>query len=141
MRWLLLLALLLTGCGHERVVSIEPVYQIYVDTFIAEAAKRGRTIIIDDLIIQTVPKLDGYTFGMCEVATWFTPTISVSKKLWDIHYEPQREILILHELGHCILGYDHYDEKAAIMNSDLGLVVGYLLTRTDFLDRYYKNGQ
>lgn len=45
--------------------------------------------------------------------------VSIRKAFWDRASASERMALIYHELGHCALGLEHYDEKTDIMNTYL----------------------
>ena len=42
--------------------------------------------------------------------------IFVDKEQWETLNHLQREVLVYHELGHCILDYNHICDRMAIMN-------------------------
>lgn len=60
-------------------------------------------------------ELDGSVIGYCQ-APW---TISFKKTYWDRASAADRMTLVYHELGHCALNLDHYDEGQDIMNTYL----------------------
>ena len=52
--------------------------------------------------------------GACELATGQTPVVTISAEAWASSTDAEREELIFHELGHCLLGLKH----VAGINSD-----------------------
>lgn len=110
--------LLFTGCSQEN--DFKPVYDVpeelrpIVDTFVREAAHRGVTVSITNLIINFSEDPGQAVCGSCNSASLMAPvqkvvTINSGMPCWT---EPQElENLIFHELGHCILGRSHTDSR------------------------------
>lgn len=61
--------------------------------------------------------LEGYVLGRCVAFNDGTAEIIVDKTSWSDLTVAQREVVILHELGHCVLGLEHSEDKNAIMRS------------------------
>jgi len=107
-------------------VKIDPAFQKYVDIFLAEGIKRGRTINLSTLGINMQfgntsvngIKYSGYTFKDIR-------TIYIDNDTWQSNFATDsfKEWLILHELGHLILNRNHRNvalgngETASMMNS------------------------
>ena len=111
----------LLGCSKD---DFEPVYNVpeefqpIVESFIAEAQKRGNSIEISNMIITYADDLD---LKVC--ATCYSNAnneneqriISINaNKCWT-NYQ-QKEVLIFHELGHCILNREH--DNSSLPNGD-----------------------
>ncbi len=109
---LFLVTILGLNCSSEPPeIIIDTDFQIYVDRFTAEAAKRGQIIDFTDtglkLEFGTVPaeaagvcsELGGPMDGSHE--------IRIKKSYWDGLNDAQRERLVYHELGHCELARPH----------------------------------
>ena len=100
-----------SGCEH----GFEPVYdvtadlQIHVDTFLDEAALRGHEITIDNLIVEYDSELASSTCGLCNSQSTSRDVQKVIKvnPNCTITYNEQIEALVLHEMGHCVLGREH----------------------------------
>lgn len=105
---LLLHSMLLSGCAtyHKTVLDIAPEFRPYVSLFQIEALDRGKQIVIEDLIIRFGP-MRGGEVGQCWQFDDSTPTIVVDAEIWQLIGYYEREILVFHELGHCILGREH----------------------------------
>ena len=111
-----LLLLLLTGLfvpacqkyQHSLPEELDP----FVDKFIEEAGKRGRDLsqIKEGLIIQyeDLPDKSG---GKCTRSFFFPNRISIDKFFWQQMNDRQKELLLFHELGHCVLNRDHRNER------------------------------
>ena len=102
----------------------------YVKRFADEAYRRNvypNQSKLAALSIRFAFNLGDYNhLAECEVNT---TQISVSESYWMTASEPEREVLIFHELGHCLLGRGHDDNVMpisggtiykSIMNSGAG---------------------
>jgi hypothetical protein len=108
MKYLILL-LALSACSHEHQLIIEPQYQQYVTTFERDAATVGKSIKVDDLIVETASDLGTTRMGECRRAEDMTPKIVISNRFWGFLNETERQMLFHHELGHCVLNRPHND--------------------------------
>lgn len=106
-KFLLLFFLLCGGCTHEYVVSIEDKYIKYVRRFVADGERFGRKIYIYDLIVRSVPEINEETIGQCERKYNTTPEVTISASFWENFSDAEKEELIYHELGHCVLKRRH----------------------------------
>ena len=149
-RWVLRKILLLTisgffilSCKQDQggEISIPPVFQKYVDSFIEEGAKRGYNIDFSDTGLSIIFRdaVDKESGGVCKGRH----DIEIEKFYWDNLNENQREGLIFHELGHCELNRPHRNdtlingEWASRMRGDpipegRTVVVNYTGTRRDY---------
>ncbi len=118
---------------HESPVpreGIHPDVQQYVNEFV----KYGKLYQGDDFELEPInidigvardlwdPFLDRGTVGWCKPS--LKPLeIMIDEDYWDTSTPLEREQLMFHELGHCILGADHDDsvdennEPTSLMNS------------------------
>jgi len=55
--------------------------------------------------------------GICNPAT-IPATILISRQYWEASSDLDREQLIFHELGHCVLGRDHNDEITVLEDGE-----------------------
>lgn len=102
---LILLALLLTGCGHHRVILIDPDIQPYYIRFLAEASKLDRDVKIDSLMITKVSSMPELEIGRCDEGD--IPAVFILESYWDLASIADKEQLVFHELGHCLLDRKH----------------------------------
>lgn len=160
-----LAALLIAGCGarptasHTPQVSIDPAFQRYVDDFVADAKAQGHPVQITDLIIKfgdlgtTAPGEPGmFRYGQCDTAPDTTPVITINTNPavtnWYGGDDAFRELVIYHEMGHCVLGLQHdtnmitlavpsidWQSTAAesLMHPDLEIAAQFI---TEFRDHY-----
>lgn len=112
----------LASCQKEELPAkkyeVPDIIQPYIDDFIAEGAKRGENIIIDNLVVEFTTSIqDREAAGLCTFATENGPPKiqfdSTSANWQNSIYS--REALVFHELGHCIL--DRRQHKDDIMSN------------------------
>jgi hypothetical protein len=133
----LLLAILLTGCGKEgrdisnysytpyteRLCTVnnlftkgyDPLMHEPIVKFSIDARKRNvpcfpteYAVFSDELSVNSKGVL-----GYCD----FSYGIFINRDHWMWFSAQTRITLIYHELGHCALGLDHYDDSTDIMNT------------------------
>ena len=129
------------GCGIDEAVQdqfvvhqkVHKEYRVpkeftpYVESFIEEGRERNRLQSIDSLIIQFgKTEENAKTVGYCDLTVerktnkvLEPPSITINEKYWNGSSDVQKELLMYHELGHCILNRYH-DGNATI---ELGVVV------------------
>ena len=85
--------------------EVEP----YVQAFRDLARQRNLSIPSDNLIISFGKTTDAGACGQCLLETGKTPRITLSDDsfCWKQANAEERECLILHELGHCLLKRPH----------------------------------
>ena len=106
--------IIMLGCHKNDdfvpVYNVPAEFESYVQSFIAEAASRGHTITINNLIIQYDASLSLQYCAKSNVISAennIQKIISVNANIKCWQNDKQLETLIFHELGHCILGRDH----------------------------------
>lgn len=156
--------LVLASCANfppepiHKIVDIQ-VGQEYVNRFLYEAALRGRPILIDNLVVKLVDDVGQPTnpdeeedendpiahgiqsqaseyVGMCTTGA-YTPGITLKIDYWKEANDTQKENLLFHELGHCILGLGHNKYKSVMYPSILDPDY-YLENRKQLLDDLFK---
>ena len=120
--FLLLAATFLYSCADDPVVpnvyEVPDLIQPYVDQFIEEAAKRGQTINITNLRVEFGTGLESQSgvpaAGLCTYRHSNNPNLiqlDTTSSNWTFN-EYTREVLVFHELGHCVLNRrQHRDEQ------------------------------
>lgn len=114
---ILIQGILLSSCKKDLVYNVPASIQPYVDEFISEAALRGITLEIDELVVLFEQDLvvDGIVAaGLCQRSNRGTPTIKLDTTSinWRSNLS-SREQLIFHELGHCVLDRSHLEDRLA----------------------------
>lgn len=107
--WILTLSTLgclsFTACGRPPVLEIGG-FENYVQRFEMKSQEAGNPVKVTELKIQFGDLEAAYEDGICELGD-MTPTITVSKPSWDQMDDTEREILMFHEMGHCVLNRKH----------------------------------
>ena len=113
--WLTLFVLLF-GCSKESDKSFVPVYDVpaefqpLISSFIQEAAQRGDTLVINNLIMKYDSSQSNKYCALCNSLSLepnVQKIITVNPKVHCYNNAQEREALFFHELGHCILGRSH----------------------------------
>ena len=132
---LLPVALLITtllGCQKDEPVMnelyVNPELQPYFDLFVEEAAARGISVdLVEEEIegyIQNIADRD--VIGQCAYNANAPSKVTIDSPYWNRSDDFEKEFVVFHELGHCILTRDHLDESngeghcLSIMHSGLG---------------------
>jgi hypothetical protein len=120
MKLLFFVSLFLCACGEAgQIITFEPSIKPHVDFYLMnKQAILGRGA--DRVVTVSLSSEDhGREIGHCIVTRRrggsLTFQVRVYAKFWFAASYPQREQLIMHELGHCDLGLDHSDDKHDIM--------------------------
>ncbi|GAB4424387.1 MAG: hypothetical protein OHK0039_41560 [Bacteroidia bacterium] len=154
---LALLVLFWTSCRKEevppQVYEVPDLVEEYVVRFEQEAASRGLDLTIDNLRVSFASDLQGGdAAGLCTFANQDNPTPHVQLDTTSFNWRNNlnhREILVFHELGHCILNRLHRDDDlpnsniASIMRSTGEQVYGGSLNafkRDYYLDELFDTG-
>lgn len=125
---IVLLALVLS-CDESRLVPTT--YRIdnellpYVEVFFAEAISRGVEVRKENLILEFGAATDEICGQCYDPKNGGQRTIIIlhNASCWQDASTQNREALVFHELGHCLLGRNHRDDKlpndapASIMHS------------------------
>ena len=102
----------LSGCqDKELLYSAPPELNAYVQIFLEEAAHRGKHIdLYAEGLVVNFGTLSRGKAGRCRPND-FPKQITIDSSQWEKLDAPQREVLVFHELGHCILNRDHNNDK------------------------------
>lgn len=106
--------IILASCSTFQNTHLElNEFKPWVDSFQEEHDKFGGYLIVTNLIIRKT-RLFGSMVGFCDYEAP-TPTITIDATFWDNSDTIIQELLIFHELGHCIINRVH----KTTMNQDL----------------------
>lgn len=113
----LMLIFMIASCEKEKQFEyrVDDTFEVYVDQFYEEAAKRGIAIPRNNLIIEFTNEPTNDFCGECRKAgnieqSQRTIRIQNSNNCWKDRLDLNKETLIFHELGHCLLDREHMDE-------------------------------
>jgi hypothetical protein len=135
---LILTLLVLTACGKTQY-HINPEFTQYTATF-TQLTHFATPLDIDFGL--TTPTLD----GLCTIEDG-KRSISINEPHWLKMNPGAKEQLMLHELGHCVLGLKHDDtlidtKPASIMYyQTFGHMSYYSSNRDYYLDQYVKSAK
>jgi len=111
------------GCQDKNnftpILNIPAEFQPCVDSFVAAAAQRGHSIIINNLIIKYDSSLSNIYCANSNVTSAqndIQKIISLNPNIKCWQNSRQLETLIFHEMGHCILGREH--DQTLLPNGD-----------------------
>jgi len=107
-----------------------------VELFYREAEVRGYNLRDHDLIVKP-GTLSGNTIGLCQLGGG-PPTVTIDAEFWDTADADEREVLVFHELGHCLLDRPHVDDHLAIMSSYLLSSSYYAANKTALIDELFR---
>lgn len=93
----------------KKQAYIEPEFEYFVDLFELE-----QKVTVD--IEMKFAKLELPSVGMCYYYQYQDGTrefvnIEIDPDYWQSTSETRKEVLLFHELGHCVLGRDHDEQK------------------------------
>lgn len=129
--------LTLVGCGREKTLDVGE-FAPYVQRFEAVGAQAGHPLKIDDLIIKLGSMDRPSEQGYCTLSTDETPRVTISSSAWPTLDDTEREALIFHELGHCILIRRH--DSSTLTNGDPATLMNpYAMDAYTYMNRldYY----
>jgi len=135
----LLIAFIFIGCGVGPkepasgiyVYDVKPAFQPYVDAFINNSIGRGE-VSIEHLTIE-FGALGLDRLGECSIYVDRNPKIIINAKYWYEIDDNDKEVLLFHELGHCILRRKH--------NSDFTGFYPDSIMYPHVIGKYYKNNE
>lgn len=100
--------------GHESVLSIQEPFVSFVAEFERVSAQQGQAVAISDLIVEfgDTPSLN--ETGVCIWSSDDTPRVVINQAIWNTLNDDDREEVIFHELGHCILQRLHQNSRVNV---------------------------
>lgn len=123
---LLTTAVLLANCSLAYPPPrfyVAPELQNEFSTFIAEAKAHNRPLKVNNLVVQ-LGTTSADRVGNCDLRS-YTPIVTISEQYWLNADIWAREMLLFHELGHCVLQLEHND-AINVDGEPVSLMVSYL---------------
>lgn len=99
------------ACEPNEVLVIDSRLKPYFDRFEEEAISRGLSLDFSD-IEGKLDDLDGVG-GQCVRNSALPDEVLIDIVFWTQASEADREFIVFHELGHCVLNRSHLDTKNA----------------------------
>lgn len=136
MKALMLLGLLcLYGCGDESALITDPAFNSYIDQFIQDAFAHNKVITKDQINVAFMDKpINGLSYGVCE-----NGQIRIVEAYWNARNLNNKQAILYHELGHCVLdrGHDNTQNTQlnipnSVMNSNVERVYDYWEKNRDY---------
>ncbi len=119
----------LSACEKEQAVpaKVDEALQPYFERFIEEAEERGLdfSIEMEELQADIINIDQDGVLGQCHYSEQAPNIVEVDNQFWDRASDMEKEYVVFHELGHCVLGRDHNDARnndgscSSIMQSGL----------------------
>lgn len=139
----LLLNLLACGRGfHKKELTVRG-FEKQFNAFIEYSKKYGNPVNIDNLnLVIQFGMLPPDKYGYCQIPEDIISTkiIVISSDWWPSLNDTEKEILLLHELFHCVL-YKSHDERIFSDGRPYSIMFPYLLNYMFYLNYkdYYLN--
>ena len=145
-----LTCMMMCSCSKEvepKIVEAE--LQVYFDMFVSEASAHGVEIDLTQIdiggYVQNIETTG--TIGQCISYSDGSNEVVVDARNWDRVDQEEKEYVVFHELGHCILKRSHNDSQdnygvcQSIMQSGEGLCQSRydLNNRTAMLQELFTN--
>lgn len=133
------------GLFINKTVKMPDDIKPYYDSFLLEAKSRGYDFSNRPITIQISDNLketdEFHQFAYCSYLP--TPTIYVSSTFWRQSSPLGREIILYHELTHCLWFKTHYRGSFHLMNPEItsSLVNLYTLYKKDMLDENFNESK
>ena len=106
-----MLALVATGCGQkEKKLEVPSEVMPYVQRFESQSRAQGTPLTVDNLVIRFQNLPNANENGVCEIAGDQTPQVTINNSAWASMDDAEREQLVFHECGHCVLRRRHRDD-------------------------------
>jgi len=92
--------------GHpKQAPSITPDFEHQVQSFVSNGEARGVKVDISGLTMQFTRMFEGTSIlGVCVPSD---KTVLINEDFWNKADPAERDFLVWHELGHCVLGRNH----------------------------------
>lgn len=131
--------------AHELFLQVDAPFQNYVHNFEQVSSDEGQALVIDDLVVSfgSTPSLN--ETGVCEWAENETPRITINQRIWNTLTDYDRQEVMFHELGHCVLRRVHHNSEMMAYNGTVqvaeSIMYPYRISGTIYRDNivHYHN--
>jgi hypothetical protein len=106
------------SCAKEKektdLYQIDSEFSSFVQTFEATSVTQGADVSINDLVLEfgSTPTMN--ETGVCEITEGETPRVTINERIWTNLNTMDRQEVIFHELGHCVLRRKHQDGTVTV---------------------------
>jgi hypothetical protein len=106
---------------HQEFLQVDTPFTDFVNNFEQVSAQEGQPLAITDLVVQfgDTPTLN--ETGVCEWADNTTPKITVNQRIWNTLNDYDKQEVVFHELGHCILKRVHQTSEIMAYNNTVSI--------------------
>lgn len=146
MKWVIVFCLIFSGCAKE--IKGPPQLLEFVERFKTEALLRNvpadvqLTLEFADLdkpIAGIIVRPGNTLFGLCDHDS---NLIQINQRTFPDLNKVAQEILLFHELGHCVYGLPHNPKELTIMSAhSLSQVSYYVTHRASELDELFEDAR
>lgn len=108
----------LLSCTEEEPIQLEDTIDeeliVYFEQFALEAQIRGIEILWEEEALSaSLTSIEEDAVGQCLTYTGGVRKINIDREYWLKSSTVDKEFLVFHELGHCMLGRAHIDDTLA----------------------------
>lgn len=147
---IIIIGLIIGSCSKENEAKIiEAELQAYIDLFTSEAEEREVEIDLSEINLGAYIKNieENGTIGQCISYSDGSKDIVIDERNWDRLDELEKEYVVFHELGHCVLNRSHNNMEdsnglcQSIMQSGEGQCQSHydMTNRNQLLEELFKN--
>lgn len=144
MKYVLLMVYLISNlaCGRGPK-PIDPAFKVYADMF-EHYSQVYNNVQVADIRMEFGPEADNI-LGVCVIEDGYYVKIVINEKHWSSLKDYEKELVILHELGHCVMEKAHNDNKAtdrkfeSIMHSHPQILIDYPEHKDLYLKQFFAN--
>ncbi|HEX5112831.1 MAG TPA: hypothetical protein VFV79_08295 [Saprospiraceae bacterium] len=139
----------LWSCNNNDLdLFVDPALQEYMDRFKVEGAARGVTVDYVESRIAAYLRIitQSGVIGQCAHSDKEENTVIIDRMYFESATDLEKEFVVFHELGHCVLNREHLDQAdnqgkcISIMTSGVGgCIINYTeATRKGLLDELFQ---
>ncbi len=111
---------------HDPLLQVDAPFQTLVSAFEQVSAAEGTPVVINDLIVGFGPTQSMNETGVCEYADNETPRIIINERIWNTLNDYDRQEVMFHELGHCVLKRIHQNGEMMAYNNTVRIAASVM---------------